>query len=99
MGTGTSSGRLGPRQRFLAMNPFLREKRDGRRAPGYLAYALAGAAVVVAVAVLHSRFGQSRLPRAPVDRGARISPITRAASSMSPVKSEKKTVDRKSTRL
>ena len=74
------------------MNPFLREKRDGRRAPGYLAYALAGAAVVVAVAVLHSRFGQSRLSRAPVDRGARISPITRAASSMSPMKSEKKTV-------
>jgi len=72
------------------MNPFLREKRDGRRAPGYLVYFLAGAAVLATVAILHNRFGESRLPRAPADRGARISPITQAASSISPVKVEKK---------
>jgi hypothetical protein len=73
------------------MNPFLREKRDGRRAPGYLVYFLAGAAVFATVAILHNRVGESPLPRASIDRGARISPITQAASSISPVKVEKKT--------
>jgi hypothetical protein len=72
------------------MNPFIREKRDGRRAPGYLVYLLAGGAAFAAVAILHSRSGESRPPRVSTDRGARVSPITRAASSISPVKVERK---------
>ena len=71
------------------MNPFLREKRDGRRAPGYLVYFLAGTAVLATVAFLHHRLGQNGPFRPLERRGARISPITQAASSMSPVKVEK----------
>jgi hypothetical protein len=72
------------------MNPFLREKRDGRRAPGYLVYFLAGVAILATVAILHDRSGGGRLRKVSGDRGARISPITRAASSVTPVKFEKK---------
>jgi hypothetical protein len=72
------------------MNPFIRERRDGRRAPGYLVYLLAGVAAFAAVAILHSRTVESRPPRVSTDRGARVSPITQAASSISPVKVEGK---------
>ena len=72
------------------MNPFLREKRDGRRAPGYLVYFLGGAAVLATVAFVHNRLGQGSPPRPSESRGARISPITQAASSMSPVNVEKR---------
>ncbi|MGD1031059.1 MAG: hypothetical protein ABSA05_07950 [Opitutaceae bacterium] len=72
------------------MNPFIREKRDGRRAPGYLVYVLAGGAAFAAVAFLHSRTVEARPQRVSADRGARISPITQAASSISPVKVERK---------
>src|SRR5208283_809816 len=71
-------------------NPFIREKRDGRRAPGYLVYLLAGVAAFAAVAILHSRTVEGRPPRVSTDRGARVSPITQAASSISPVKVERK---------
>jgi hypothetical protein len=72
------------------MNPFVREKRDGRRAPGYLVYFLAGAAILATFAFVHNRLGQGSPPRPLENRGARIWPITQAASSMSPVRVEKR---------
>ncbi len=66
------------------MNAFLREKKDGRLAPGYAAYLLGGLLAMGAILVLHRRFaadpGVGSRPRA---RPSRVAPITQAAATMS----------------
>jgi hypothetical protein len=73
------------------MNLFWREKKDGRRAPGYLLYLLGGASVVAAVLVLHGRAGAPARPP-PRRRGqaATVGAITQPAALMSPVQVAKK---------
>jgi hypothetical protein len=66
-----------------------REKKDGRRAPGYLLYLLGGIAAVMMIWFLHRRTGGAapapRRQRAAVS-AAEVSAITQPAALMSPVK-------------
>ena len=66
------------------MNAFLREKKDGRLAPGYAVYLLGGVAVFGAVLVLHRRFAAgdgARVGGRP--RASHVAPITQPAATMS----------------
>jgi hypothetical protein len=66
-----------------------REKKDGRRAPGYLFYLLGGTAAVAVIWFLHRRLGEPPPPanrRSRPGAAAEVGSITRSAALMAPVK-------------
>jgi hypothetical protein len=66
------------------MNGFVREKQDGRLAPGYAVYLLGGLAVFGAVVVLHRRFATADLARGGTRlRSSHVASITQPAATMS----------------
>jgi hypothetical protein len=67
------------------MNVLLREKPDGRLAPGYLLYLLGGLVVLGAIAVLHHRFAAGAAARSGGGRArpSQLAPITQPAATMS----------------
>ena len=66
------------------MNAFLREKPDGRLAPGYAAYLLGGIIVLAAVLLLHRRFATADLARGGArPRSSHLASITQPAVTMS----------------
>lgn len=69
------------------MNPFLREKKDGRRTAGYLVYLLGAVAIIAAALVVHrsSTAGKWSAPRQPHRGQANVAPITQPAAVMAPV--------------
>jgi hypothetical protein len=66
------------------VNGFVREKKDGRLAPGYAVYLLGGLAALGGVAVLHRRFATADLARGGArPRSSHVAPITQPAATMS----------------
>jgi hypothetical protein len=66
------------------MSVFLRERRDGRLAPGYAVYLLAGLLGFGAVVVLHRRFATAAGPANGLrPRLSHVAPITQSAATMS----------------
>ena len=80
------------------MSLFIREKRDGRHAPGYLVYLLGGLSAVAVVAILHSRVtsGEGRA-RSSGRRNPspNLDALTRSAALVSPAKVPDKPSSRK----
>ena len=65
-----------------------REKKDGRRAPGYFLYLLGGALAVATIVFLHRRAGGPALSsrRPPPGPATEVGSITQSAAIMAPVK-------------
>lgn len=70
------------------MGLFIREKSDGRRAPGYGIHLLGGCAAVAAVMAIHGRVVDRRWDSPPAHRAraSEVSSITEAAAAITPVK-------------
>jgi hypothetical protein len=69
------------------MSLFFREKKDGRRAPGYLLYLLGGLGGISAVALLHRKATVGGLDARTLRRTQRsdVGSITQAAAALAPV--------------
>jgi hypothetical protein len=80
------------------MSLLIREKKDGRRAPGYLVYLLGGVAAVAAVVVLHSRVSSGDVrARSPGRRKSspNLDAVTRSSAQVAPARVPDKAPSRK----